>query len=397
MCSPLRLLAFGLIAAVGILLVASCNPSESSKPSIAEATEKSAEVAASATDSSSQSSTDSEATDSTNSGGAADENDTDSPSASNSNEKDTDKTSVADTAKVECPIEPKKGNVTIRVDSTEKDWTFDRKPDSQLSKEFERRYGKYSKVYDYGHGDLNKDGVMDLVINVGPETPSQHSKFTDIIYIGCGKNRYVKASPELELQEGYSFLESEEKWPDLRTSNGIKYGPHATPSFYGFTRTYRFDESEGRYRLVPGSARYTEKAAKRLGIDPENPPSCPEVGTSPPFLVESDDGKIETGSEVRIKPVSEEAYTVSWKGNLNKDSKSDLILSKKNEGKRITSKMAYAGCSNKFYVEVCDVYVSSLSVGEMWKKSNNGNPWKEILISKKHTATFGRAKYDKCY
>lgn len=389
MRSSLRFLLFGLLTTAGILLVASCNSSESSKPSTA--TEQSADVVASETDSSAQSNPDSEATASTNSEASADGNSTDT------NETDADNTSVDYTAKVECPIGPKKGNVTIRVDSTEKDWTFEREPDSPLAEEFERRYGKYSKVTDYGHGDLNKDGVMDLVINVGPETPSQHSRFTDILYIGCGQDRYVKASPELELQEGYSFLESEEKWPDLRTSNGIKYGPHATPSFYGFTRTYRFDESEGRYRLVPGSARYTEKAAKRLGIDPENPPSCPEVGTSPPFLVESEDGKIETGSEVRIKPVSEEAYTVSWKGNLNKDSKSDLILSKKSEGERITNKMAYAGCSNKFYVEVCDVYVSSLSVGEMWKKPNNGNPWKEILISEKHTATFGRTKYNKCY
>lgn len=391
MRSSLRFLLFGLLTTAGILLVASCNSSESSEPSTVEATEQSADVVASETESSAQPHADSEATASTNSEASTDGNSTDT------NKTDADNTSVANTAKVECPIGPKKGDVTIRVDSTEKDWTFEREPDSPLAEEFERRYGKYSKVTDYGHGDLNKDGVMDLVLKVGPETPSQHSSVTEVIYIGCRENRYVKASPELELQEGYSFLESEEKWPDLRTSNGIKYGPHATPSFYGFKRTYRFDKSEGRYRFVPGSARYTEKAAKRLGIDPENPPSCPEVGTSPPFLVESEDGKIETGSEVRIKPVSEEAYTVSWKGNINKDSKSDLILSKKSEGERITSKMAYAGCSNKFYVEVCGVYVSSLSVGEMWEKSNNGNTWKEILISKKHTATFGRAKYDKCY
>ncbi len=136
-----------------------------------------------------------------------------------------------------------------------------------------------------------------------------------------------------------------EKWPDLHTSNGIEYGSPAHPSFYGFTRTYRFDDSEEKYRLVPGSARYTDKSSQKLGIDPDNPPTCPEVGSSPPFLVESEGGEeIETGSEVSVKPASKDTYTVSWKGSLNKDNKSDITLSENIEDEKITNKLAYVGC-----------------------------------------------------
>lgn len=389
MRSPLRFLLFGLLAAAGILLLASCNSSESSEPSTAEATEQSADVVASETESSTQSHPDSEATASSNSEASAEGNNTDT------NEKDTDKASVADTAKVECPIGPKKGNVTIRVDSTEKDWTFEREPDSPLAEEFERRYGKYSKVYDYGHGDLNEDGVMDLVLKVGPETPSQHSSVTEVIYIGCRENRYVKASPELELQEGYSFLESEEKWPDLRTSNGIKYGPHATPSFYGFTRTYRFDESEGRYRLVPGSARYTEKAAKRLGIDPENPPSCPEVGVFPPFLVEPEGGKIKTGSEIKVKPMSIDIHTIRWKGNLNKDDKDDLIIMYgSKEEVKFGGRIAFVGCGSHFYKRVYETAASIIEVSDKWYYTEEGvGEWRKLIRNKSDTVEFGKARY----
>lgn len=397
MCSSPRFLLLGLLAVAGIVLVTSCSSSESSESSTADATDQSADVVVSETESPAQSHSDSEATDSTNSAAPANGNDTENPSTSNSNDKDTDNASVADTAKVECPIGPEKGNVTIRVDSTEKDWTFEREPDSLLAEEFERRYRKYSKVYDYGRGDLNKDGVMDLVINVGPETPSQHSRFTDIIYIGCGKDRYVKASPELEIRGDYPFLDSEKKWPKLQTSNGIKYGPHATPSFYGFTRIYRFDESEGRYRFVPGSARYTEKAAKRLGIDPENPPSCPEVGTSPPFLVESEDEKTEKGDNVNVIPVSRFKYKIDWIGHLNKDNKEDIIVSIDDKKTRRVRSLALSKCEKSYYVEVCDLSVSNLGVGKRWEESYSGKYWVKLIVEEKSTVNFGRYKYRKCH
>jgi len=190
MLSSLRFLLFGLLTTAGILLVASCNSSESSKPSTADATEQSADVVASETESPAQSHSDSEATASTNSEASAGGNSTDT------NEKDTDKASVVDTAKVKCPIGPEGGVVSITFDTTK----FKVQP----------RVNRFKEIYNgmelteprtvdlWIRSDLNEDQRKDI----GLAEDCGRTGCAYSLYVACGTDRYV---PVLKSEFSYDF------------------------------------------------------------------------------------------------------------------------------------------------------------------------------------------------
>jgi len=306
-----------------------------------------------------------------------------------------------DTAAVDCPVGPKRGDATIRIDSTDQEWTITAvKPDSQFKDERGRSSVDWNELELASRGDINQDGRMDTVVEVQFATSRPVPGYHHWVFTGCGEDRYVPVTPIVRLERDslQRRMRVETAWPDLTALENIKAETQkqTDPEFHYYHLTYRFDEEKEKYRPVPGSARYRKESAKRLGIDPDNRPRC-AVGKGPPIRIRpvgETERPLQPGDSVQIKPMRPpNIYEVEWGGDLNTDGRRDLIINT-GCGAGACEYKAYYPCKSKhiWYSMLLDSeYVEKIRVRE---EIYNG--WRLISMGRGvniWTLEFGGTKY----
>lgn len=231
------------------------------------------------------------------------------------------------------------------------------------------------------NSDVNNDGRLDVGIR-DPGGSKYNSEYR--LYVACGDGRYVRVLSERAYE--FEFIGPDSSTapdrpgittPYVKTASGQRWrqliqkarGKHVVPnrpSITAVSRIYRMYEHLGRYTAVPGSAWYMETVPYRKSVLEQVerlPPECP-TGQHPPKVIGN-----------------EQAGTVLWRGNLNRDDHTDLIVrndtSEKENGEY--SFTVYSGCEKMWYTPVFTGSALNVKVDD---NLENHERWKSISVTK---------------
>ncbi len=290
-------------------------------------------------------------------------------------------TNAEDRTEVDCPVGSKRGDATIRIDSTNREWTITTiKPDSQFKAKGEHLPVDWNELELVSRGDINRDGRMDAVVKIQFDTARPVGGRHHWVFVSCGRDRYVSVTPILRLDRDHLHRtrKVEKPWPNLTALGEVRRANH--PKGYYYRQTYRYNKEEERYRPVSGSARYKKESAKRLGINLDDRPQC-SVGKGPPIRIqptEKTKRPLQPGDSVRIEPTyhPEKSYEIEWAGDLNYNKRDDLVVEVGCGSADRCRHVVYYRCSTErhwYSVISEEIHAKEINVDD-----ENKNGWRKI-------------------